>query len=192
MKFWNWWYPNLTYPVSAATLSVIMMETEAIRYQLHMRPALGKGVFPRKMYLQVTLESSRIFAPRGITCFRYCMKIEPFGYLLALERSLSATPSASSVTAKTAGSRPARYLRWACKPEAQFQCALSRNNVYAIAWTFPSVTHYRNGLQRRGLHHRIAYVACFRVVPLTPFRIFVRKYPFSRSGSHVYILYHLY
>ena len=113
------------------------------------------------------------------------MKVEPFGYLLALERSLSATPSVCSVAAKTAGSRPARYSRWACKPEAQFQCALSRNNGYATAWTFLSITRYRNGLRRRGLRHRIAYVARFRVVSLTQFRIFAQKYPFSRSGSHM-------
>ena len=120
------------------------------------------------------------------------MKVEPFGYLLALERSLSAAPSARSVAAKTAGSRPAQYSRWACKPEAQLQCALSRNNGYAIAWMFSSITHNRNILRRRGLRHRIAYVACFRVVPLTQFRIFARKYPFSRSSSHTYIYIYLY
>ena len=144
-------------------------------------PLWEKGYFRTK-----TLENSRICAPRGITCFRYCMKVEPFGYLLALGRSLSAAPSPRSVAAKTAGSQPVRYSRWSCKPEAQFQCALSRNNGYAIPWTFSSITRYRNGLRRRGLRHRIAYVARFRVVPLTQFRIFARKYPFSRSRSHIY------
>ena len=113
------------------------------------------------------------------------MKVEPFGYLLALERSLSAAPSARSVAAKTAGSRPSRYSRWACKPEAQFQCALSRNNGYVIAWTFLLITRYRNTLRRRGLRHLIVYVARFRVVPLTQFRIFARNSPFSRSGSQM-------
>ena len=113
------------------------------------------------------------------------MKVEPFGYLLALERSLSAAPIARYVAAKMAGSRPARYSRWACKPEAQFQCALSRNNGYATASTLPLIMRYRNTLRRRGLRHRIAYIARFRVIPLTQFRIFARKSPFSRSGSHI-------
>ena len=127
------------------------------------------------------------FAPtKGIICFSYCMKVEPFGYRFALERSLSAVPSARSVAPKTAGSRPARYSRWACKPEAQFQCALSRNNGYVIVWTLPIITRYRKTLRRRGLRHRIAYVARFRVVRLTQFRIFARKFPFSRSGSQFY------
>ena len=80
-----------------------------------------RGISAQNTHFRVTFENSGICAPRGITSFRYCMKVEPFGYLLALERSLSAAPSIRSVAATTAGSRPARYSRWACKPEAQFQ-----------------------------------------------------------------------
>ena len=57
--------------------------------------------------------------------------------------------------------------------------------IIIIAWTLPLITRYRNTLRRRGLHRRIAYVACFRVVPLMQFRIFARKSPFSRSGSNI-------
>ena len=116
------------------------------------------------------------------------MKVEPFGYLFALERSLSAAPSPRSVAPKTAGSRPAQYSRWACKPEAQFQCTLSRNNGYVIAWMLPLITRYRKTLRRRGLRHRIAYVARFCVVPLTQFQIFARNSPFSRSRSHMMMM----
>ena len=120
------------------------------------------------------------------------MKVEPFGYLLALEQSLFAAPSARYVAAKTAGSVPSRYSRWACKPEAQFQCALPRNNGYATALTLPLIMRYRNTLQRWGLRHRIAYIARFRVIPLTQFRIFAWKSPFSRSGSHIMYSHFLY
>ena len=112
------------------------------------------------------------------------MKVEPFGYLLTLEQSLSAASSARYIAAKTAGSRPSWYSRWACKLEAQYQCTLSRNNVYATASTLLLIMRYRNTLRRRGLRHRVAYIAHFRVIPLTQFLILARKSPFSHSGSH--------
>ena len=56
------------------------------------------------------------------------MKAEPFGYLPMLEGSLSAAPSTHSVTAKVEGSRSEGrvQLNVELKPEAQFQCMLSR------------------------------------------------------------------
>ena len=61
------------------------------------------------------------------------MKVWPYGFLFALERSLSVAPGRWNDAAKTAGLRASHTTRWACTIECQFQRA------------FPVVT-FHNGL----------------------------------------------
>ena len=39
-----------------------------------------KGVFPCKKYICELCSKIAKYVPLGITCFRYCMEVEPFGY----------------------------------------------------------------------------------------------------------------
>jgi hypothetical protein len=66
-----------------------------------------------------------------------------------------------------------------------FDAHFLAHNAYQGATMLPFITRDRKTLRTRGLRHRKAHVMRFLTVPITQFRIFARKYPFSQSGSQL-------
>ena len=65
--------------------------------------------------------------------------------------------------------------------------AISRNNARVRLRTFRRIVLERKGLRTCGFRQRLQQAYRFRMICVTQFRIFARKYPFSQSGSHIWV-----